>query len=46
MLAKIPFDLDPTWTDKKKIAVGWKVVKYLVKKALKLGLHPPKIVDS
>jgi len=46
MLEKIPVAFDPSWSDKRKIAVGWRVVKYLVKKSLKLGLQPPKIVDS
>ena len=43
MLIKINVEIDPQWSDKKKIAIGWKVVKLLVKKALKLGLQIPKI---
>jgi hypothetical protein len=46
MLQKLPLEFGPDWSDKKKIAIGWKVVKHLVKKALKLGLQPPKVADS
>lgn len=37
--------MDADWSQKKKIAIGWKVVKHLVKKALKLGIIPPAIVE-
>jgi hypothetical protein len=43
MIEKLPIDLEPGWSKKRKIAVGWKVVKHFVKKALKLGIHPPSI---
>jgi len=39
----LPINIDVTWPEKKKIAVGWKAVKYYVKKALKLGIPPPSI---
>lgn len=46
MLAKIHAEISPDWSLKKQIAVGWKVVKCLVKKALKLGVQPPQVVDK
>lgn len=44
MLQKLPIQLEEKWTRKKKIAVGWKLVKHLIKKALKLGIQLPNIV--
>jgi hypothetical protein len=46
MVEKLPVDLEESWSKKRKIAVGWKVVKYLVKKAFKLGIHPPAIAQK
>ena len=46
MAYKLPLKVKPEWSAKKVIAMGWKVVKHLVKKALKLGIPPPTIVDS
>jgi hypothetical protein len=46
MIHKLPLKLENHWSDKKKIAIGWKVVKHLVKKALKLGVQLPTVVES
>lgn len=46
MVEKLPVDLEEGWSDKRKIAVGWKVVKHLVKKAFRLGIHPPAIAQK
>lgn len=43
MVEKLPIELDPAWSRKRRIAVGWKVVKHFVKKAMKLGIPPPAI---
>ena len=43
MVEKLPIELDPNWSRKRRIAVGWKVVKHFVKKAMKLGIPPPAI---
>lgn len=43
MVEKLPIEIDPAWSKKRKIAVGWKVVKHFVKKAMKLGIPPPSI---
>jgi len=44
MVEKLPIELEEQWSRKKKIAVGWKVVKHLLKKALKLGIQLPSII--
>ena len=44
MVEKLPINLPGGWSKKKKIAVGWKIVKHFVRKALKLGILPPTIV--
>ena len=44
MVEKLPFKLEPSWSKKKKIAVGWKIVKYFVKKGLKMGIVPPTLI--
>lgn len=46
MVEKLPIEIDPAWSKKRKIAVGWKVVKHFVKKAMKLGIAPPTISDK
>lgn len=46
MIHKLPLKLESHWSDKKKIAIGWKMVKHLVKKALKLGVQLPTVVES
>jgi len=46
MVQKLPVQLSVKWSEKKKIAVGWKVVKHLIKKALKLGIQLPSIVGK
>jgi hypothetical protein len=46
MVEKLPVDIEEEWSSKRKIAVGWKVVKHLVKKAFKLGIHPPAIAQT
>lgn len=43
MLDKITTGIDLKWTSKKKIQVGWKVVKNLVHKALSAGIRPPRV---
>lgn len=45
MVEKLPIKSVEEWDQKKRIAIGWKVVKYLVKKALKIGINPPSIVE-
>jgi hypothetical protein len=44
MIEKLPFKLDSSWSKKKKIAVGWKIVKHFIRKGLKLGIVPPTLV--
>lgn len=43
MLDKITTGIDLKWTNKKKIQVGWKVVKNLIHKALLAGIKPPRV---
>jgi hypothetical protein len=45
MVDKLPVEVDDGWSQKKKIAVGWKITKYLVKKALKMGIVPPPLTS-
>lgn len=46
MIEKLPIPLENQWNDKKKIAIGWKVIKHLVKKALKLGIALPTVIEK
>ena len=43
MLAKICADVDATWVLKKKIQVGWKIVKNVVEKAIVGGVKVPRV---
>jgi hypothetical protein len=46
MVGKLPVELRAEWSRKKKIAVGWRVVKHLLKKALKLGIQLPVVIKQ
>lgn len=46
MIEKLPVDIDPAWSEKKRIAIGWKILKNMVLKALKHGIQLPTIVDK
>lgn len=43
MLDKISQDFDKAWSEKKKIQVGWKIVKNIVDKAINSGIKPPRV---
>jgi hypothetical protein len=41
MVVKLLVDVDPTWSDKRVIIIGWKVVKIMIEKAVKIGVKVP-----
>jgi hypothetical protein len=43
MLHKISEGIDKEWSEKKKIHIGWKVVKYILDKAVLNGIKCPKV---
>jgi hypothetical protein len=43
MLEKIPIEIDPEWSKKKKVRIGWQSVKLMIKKSIKFGIPPPNI---
>lgn len=43
MLRKISEGIEEDWSDKKKIQIGWKIVKNVVDKAINAGIKVPKI---
>ena len=43
MVIRLPVPLEDDWSHKRKIAVGWRAVKYLVRRALKLGIKIPLV---
>jgi hypothetical protein len=43
MLHKISGGIHKEWSEKKKIHIGWKVVKYIVDKAILNGVKCPKV---
>jgi hypothetical protein len=46
MLSKISNDIEPEWNNKKKIQIGWKIVKNLIQKAFVSGIKPPRVEKS
>jgi hypothetical protein len=46
MLRKLPIDVDPKWSEKKMIIIGWKVVKLIIEKAIKIGIKVPRIIND
>lgn len=43
MVNKISNDISEDWTDKKKIQIGWKIVKSLIYKAMESGIRPSRV---
>lgn len=43
MMGKICEDFQEDWDNKKKVEVGWRVMKALTDKAINTGIKPPKI---
>lgn len=43
MLRKISDGIEEHWSEKKKIQIGWKIVKNVVDKAINSGIKVPKI---
>jgi hypothetical protein len=46
MLYKISNDIHREWSNKKKIQIGWKIVKNLVHKAIGMGIKAPRVEKS
>lgn len=43
MVIKIAEGFEESWTEKKKIQIGWKICKNIVDKALNAGIKVPRI---
>jgi hypothetical protein len=46
MIRKLPIDIDPKWNSKKVVIIGWRVLKKVIEKAVKLGIKMPNIVSN
>ena len=46
MIKKLPIDIDTNWNSKKVIIIGWRVLKKVIEKAVKLGIKMPNIVSN
>ena len=44
MVEKIPVQVDPEWNKKKRVRMGWKAVKMMIKQSLKFGVQPTTTV--
>ncbi len=45
MVTKLLGEVDPKWSDKKVIIIGWKIVKIMIEKAVKIGIKIPEIIN-
>lgn len=46
MVIKLLGSVDPSWSEKKTIIIGWKVVKIMIEKAVKIGIKVPEIIND
>lgn len=46
MIGKISLEIDETWSEKKKVQIGWKMTKNILRKAITSGISLPKIVRN
>lgn len=46
MVVKLLGSVDPSWSEKKTIIIGWKVVKIMIEKAVKIGIKVPEIIKD
>jgi len=46
MVKKLISQVDSSWSDKKIVIVGWKVLKIVIEKAVKLGIKIPEVVNQ
>lgn len=45
MIRKLPIEIDQNWNSKKVVIIGWKIIKKVIEKAVKLGIKMPNIVN-
>lgn len=46
MVIKLLGSVEPSWSEKKTIIIGWKVVKIMIEKAVKIGIKVPEIIND
>jgi hypothetical protein len=45
MVRKLVGQTDEKWSDKKMVIIGWKMVKIMIEKGVKLGIKVPEVVN-
>ncbi len=45
MVRKLIGQTDEKWSDKKLVIIGWKMVKIMIEKGVKLGMKVPEVVN-
>lgn len=45
MVRKLIVQTDQKWSDKKLVIIGWKIVKIMIEKGVKLGIKVPEVID-
>ena len=45
MVRKLIAQTDQKWSDKKLVIIGWKIVKIIIEKGVKLGIKVPEVID-
>ena len=45
MIRKLIGQTDEKWSDKKLVIIGWKMVKIMIEKGVKLGIKVPEVVN-
>lgn len=46
MMSKISNEIQEDWTERKKLQIGWKMAKNIIKKALNSGIQLPKVLKA
>ena len=46
MMTKISDEIKDDWTERKKLQIGWKMAKNIIKKALNSGIQLPKVLKG
>ena len=45
MVRKLIGETEEKWSDKKVVIIGWKMVKIMIEKAVKLGIKLPEVIN-
>jgi hypothetical protein len=45
MVRKLIAQTDQKWSDKKLVIIGWKILKIMIEKGVKLGIKVPEVID-